>query len=74
MFFQKFDLLTHVTNSMYELFISDWLAVFPRKQFLFIRLEDYNLDRAGYTKALADFLELSKIDTFRLLNIVLTTF
>ena len=29
---------------LYALFIRDWLAVFPKEQFLFLRLEDYKAD------------------------------
>ncbi|KAK2150411.1 hypothetical protein LSH36_406g02080 [Paralvinella palmiformis] len=56
----KFDYMTHVTNSMYEIFIRDWLAVFPRDQFLFLRMEDYMESRVPNVKAIFEFLGLGK--------------
>ena len=67
---QKFDFGTHVTNSLYAVFISDWLRLFPREQFLFLRMEDYMEDRVPHIREIVSFLEFGNIRIEVSLNIV----
>ena len=44
--------------SLYYYHIATWLSVFPRKQFLFLRMEDLKRDEAGTMKGVWEFLGL----------------
>ena len=43
---------------LYYYHIAAWLSVFPRKQFLFLRMEDMKRDEEGTLKEVWEFLEL----------------
>ncbi|KAK2146408.1 hypothetical protein LSH36_611g04012 [Paralvinella palmiformis] len=47
-----------VTGSVYYVYLEDWLEVFPRKQFLFIRSEDYFQNRTAVLVEILRFLEI----------------
>ncbi|KAK2142850.1 hypothetical protein LSH36_907g01085, partial [Paralvinella palmiformis] len=49
-----------VIGSLYPVFINDWLSVFPREQFLFIKSEEYFKNRTAIIMDIIDFLQLSK--------------
>ncbi|KAK2148311.1 hypothetical protein LSH36_503g04026 [Paralvinella palmiformis] len=50
-----------VIASLYYIFIKNWLSVFPRDQFVFIKSEDYFNDRTFVIMEIIDFLQLSKL-------------
>ena len=47
-----------ITVSMYDIYIEDWLNVFPREQFLFLRSEDYFNDRISVIREILQFLDI----------------
>ena len=50
-------------SGMYALFLKDWLDVFPRQQFLFLRTEDYGADKLGtLNDQVYPFLNIPKVD------------
>ena len=49
-----------VIGSIYYIFINDWLSVFPREQFFFIKSEDYFENSTSIIMDVVDFLKLSK--------------
>ena len=55
--------------SMYYIYIADWLAVFPRDQFLVIRAEDYCRNRSRILPDVYQFLGLRPVDPELLNNI-----
>ncbi|XP_052778544.1 carbohydrate sulfotransferase 15-like [Mya arenaria] len=56
---QSFKARLHL--GFYSIFLRDWLRVFPRKQFLIMRTEDYSSDIARHIQYAFDFLDLGKI-------------
>ncbi len=46
-----------LSKSLYAVFIRDWLAVFPRDQFLFLRMEDYLGRRLDTIQKLVTFFD-----------------
>ena len=49
--------------SMYDLFPKDWLDIFPVKNFLFIKFEEYSKDPAKYVETyILPFLGLPKFE------------
>ncbi|XP_033754792.1 carbohydrate sulfotransferase 15-like [Pecten maximus] len=56
---------TRIHVSIYSVFLKEWLKVFPRKQILIIRSEDYSYNISSYLKRIFHFLgvvELSERD------------
>ena len=53
-----------IVPGMYTIFIEDWLKVYPRDQFLFLRFEDYRLNRTKELDKVAEFLETGDMDLF----------
>lgn len=50
-------------NGLYFLFLKDWLSVFPRENFLFLRSEDYNVDKLKIMNdEVYPFLGLPKVE------------
>jgi len=49
-----------IIGSLYYVFIKDWLSVYPREQFLFIKSEDYFKNRTATVMEILEFLKLSK--------------
>ena len=52
-------------KSMYSQFMPDWLAAFPRKDLLVLRLEDYARNRRGTLEAVFAHLQASPAPLFR---------
>ena len=49
--------------SMYDLFLKDWLNIFPLENFLFVKFEDYSNDPAKYVETyIFPFLGLPKFE------------
>ena len=46
---------------MYSVYLKDWLSVFPKSQFLILRLEDYSEDQTSYLRQIYSFLGQSKL-------------
>lgn len=57
---RRVSILGAVLGSIYHVFIKDWLDVFPREQFLFIRSEEYFNNRTAVIMEIVNFLEMSK--------------
>ncbi|XP_012936464.1 carbohydrate sulfotransferase 15 [Aplysia californica] len=57
-------------ESMYSIFIKDWMKVFPKNQILFLRFEDYVKDIPGTLKKVFSFLELHPLNKEQLDAIV----
>ena len=53
-------LQVRILNSMYYLFIKEWLDVFPREQFIFIKMEDYVKYKEETLNRIFKFLGLCK--------------
>lgn len=53
---------------LYAVYLSDWLAVYPRSSFLIVRTETYLQDRAPVLSAIVSFLGLGQPDTNLLLG------
>ena len=49
-------------HSIYYVYIEEWLKVFPRKQILVVRTEDYYSNRSAVMAEVFDFLELPVYD------------
>ncbi|XP_052060597.1 carbohydrate sulfotransferase 15-like [Mytilus californianus] len=48
-------------NSMYYLYIKEWLDVFPRQQFIFIKMEEYVTNKEEVLNRIFKFLGLSTL-------------
>ncbi|XP_014676786.1 PREDICTED: carbohydrate sulfotransferase 15-like [Priapulus caudatus] len=46
---------------MYSVFLRDWLQVFPMKQFLILRTEEYATSRIDHLHTVFNFLELGPL-------------
>ncbi|XP_069140999.1 carbohydrate sulfotransferase 15-like [Argopecten irradians] len=51
-----------LTIGLYAVFLEDWMAVFPRKQFFITTLDDYSKNQTGITSEIFDFLGLRAVD------------
>jgi len=51
-------LQVNIRSSLYSTFLSDWMKVFPKKQFHVIRSEDYYLNRKSVLENSVTFLGL----------------
>ena len=49
-----------IFKSIYVVFLRDWLAVFPRRQLLILRMEDYAQERVRSMQTVFRFLELGQ--------------
>ena len=50
-------------KSIYYLFLKEWLSVFPREQFLFLKFEDYIAEEVDtINKVVFSFLDLPQLD------------
>ena len=56
----SFEFQARFMNSMYYLFIKEWLDVFPREQFHFIKMEDYVTRKEDVLNRVFKFLGVSK--------------
>lgn len=45
----------------YAVYLKEWLAVFPRKHFLFMRTEDYKKDVRSHVLQVFQFLDLCEL-------------
>ena len=45
-----------IIPGMYAIFIADWLQVFPRQQFLFIKFENYVTNKVRELNKVTNFL------------------
>ena len=52
---------SHIRPSLYSLYIRDWLEVFPRGQFFFIKSEEYYAGRSSVLAELFHFLGLAPL-------------
>lgn len=50
-----------VSMGLYDVFVKDWLAVFPREQFLFIRTEDYQARPLETMRNITQFLGMGEM-------------
>ena len=50
-----------IIGSVYHVFIEDWLKVFPREQFLFIKSEEYFRNRTAVILDIMKFLEMGMV-------------
>ena len=48
--------------SVYDIFISDWMAVLGREKFLVIQVEEYEEDPVGTMRRIFHFLNLGMLD------------
>ena len=48
---------------MYDVFVADWLAVFPRDQVLVIKAEEYFNNRSNILKEIFHFLDVSPMNS-----------
>lgn len=56
----KVNYTGEIRIGMYGLFIKDWLAVFPKESFLFLRMEDYGKDvEKAFVDEILPFLNVS---------------
>ncbi|KAK2149767.1 hypothetical protein LSH36_437g02102 [Paralvinella palmiformis] len=67
---------TSITVGLYSIHIREWLNVFPREQFLFLKSEDYFDSREQAIKDTIEFLgldlegkDLSSIEDFSIINV-----
>lgn len=51
---------TRVSEGLYSVFLEDWLRIFPRKQMLILRYEDYARDMETELMKVFDFLGTGK--------------
>ncbi|KAK2140175.1 hypothetical protein LSH36_1456g00002 [Paralvinella palmiformis] len=54
------NLKRSIIGSLYYVFIKEWLRVFPKEQFLFMKSEDYFNNRTAAVVEILDFLKLNK--------------
>lgn len=47
-----------LSAGLYEIYVRDWLDVIPRKNFLFIKAEDYYKDRFSVVNQTLAFLDI----------------
>ncbi|XP_064642972.1 carbohydrate sulfotransferase 15-like [Lineus longissimus] len=50
-------------TGLYAVYIHDWLRIFPRAQFLFVKTEEYKEDTANHIKKAFSFLKASEPST-----------
>jgi tetratricopeptide (TPR) repeat protein len=48
----------YLLSGLYVCFLEKWMSFFPRKQFLILRSEDFEIDPSAQMKKVFDFLEL----------------
>ncbi|XP_021357111.1 carbohydrate sulfotransferase 15-like [Mizuhopecten yessoensis] len=58
---QKFNENARIHLGFYVVYLVEWLKVFPRKQFLIIRFEDYITDIPKYINRVYRFLDLAPV-------------
>lgn len=60
--FQEYDFPDRMALSegLYVIYLQDWLDVFPKEQFLFIKSEDYFKDRYTTIRDIQSFLNIGK--------------
>ena len=56
-------------ESIYSVFVKDWLSVFPRENILFIKFEDYVTNMPQVLGEVYDFLDLDKLSKEEILAI-----
>lgn len=54
-----------VIPGFYYIFVSDWLKVFPRDQFIFLRFEDYTSNQGATLNKISQFLRLGPLSASR---------
>ncbi|KAK2166432.1 hypothetical protein LSH36_39g09010 [Paralvinella palmiformis] len=67
----RVDLIRHLTKSLYEVFLNDWMSIFPREQFFVLRMEDYSKNKVYHIKRLLEFLGIKSLDVEQETNILL---
>ncbi|CAG5129501.1 unnamed protein product [Candidula unifasciata] len=60
---------SRIIVGMYDIFLKQWLKVFPRNQIMILRNEDYSKDIKSYMKRVYDFLQLRSLSDSELDNI-----
>ena len=60
---------TYIRPSLYALYIRDWLEIFPREQFLFIKSEDYYSSRSEILQEVFEFLNIPPLPPDELADI-----
>ncbi|KAK7101939.1 carbohydrate sulfotransferase 15-like [Littorina saxatilis] len=55
------EAVVRIIEGMYSVFVEDWLRIFKKEQFMFIRNEDYSEDIEGHIYNVFDFLDVATL-------------
>ena len=55
-----FILQVELRSSLYSIFITDWMSVFPKEHLYFIKLEEYAADRQKELSKIYSFLNIGE--------------
>ncbi|XP_064637907.1 carbohydrate sulfotransferase 15-like [Lineus longissimus] len=64
------EFLVRLERGLYSVYIAEWLKIFPREQFLFLRVEDYAKDVSKTLKEVFSFLEIDQLEDSKHRDIV----
>ncbi|XP_046554329.1 uncharacterized protein LOC124263708 [Haliotis rubra] len=64
-----YQLPTRLHIGCYSVFLKEWLAVFPREDFLILKTEDYNRDALGTLRDVFNFLLLPPLNEMAMDNL-----